>query len=231
MTSQFSLSAKKRESLGKRSSKRYRKENLVPAEVYGATENQSILINSFELTKQSKDPQFYSNVIDITIDKSNIEVILKDVQRDPQKSHITHIDFLAVDKNKKINVNVPFSFVNEEACVGVKISGGIISHIITEIEVSCLPGDIPENLEVDVSELDINQSLHITDVKLPEGVELAHGGDDKEHDTAIVKCYKPVEEVVEEEVAEQAEETTEASTKESSEEEQKESKEDKEAKD
>ncbi len=227
MSSQFSLSAQKRESLGKRSSKRYRKDNLVPAEIYGATENRSILINGFELSKQSKDPQFYSNVIDITIDKSSIEVILKDVQRDPQKSNITHIDFLAVDKNKKINVNVPFKFINEEVCVGVKISGGIISHIMTEIEVSCLPGDIPENLEVDVSELDINQSLHITDVKLPEGVDLAHGGEDKEHDTAIVKCYKPVEEVVEEEASEQSEESAEASAKEATEEEVKEDKESK----
>tara|TARA_Y100001949_G_C15912290_1_gene297366 strand:+ start:173 stop:865 length:693 start_codon:yes stop_codon:yes gene_type:complete len=226
MSSQFNLSATKRDNLGKRSSKRYRKDNMVPAEVYGATENQSILINGFELTKQSKDPQFYSNVIDIDIGKTKIEVILKDIQRDPQKSNITHIDFLAVDKNKKVNVNVPFKFINEDKCVGIKISGGIISHIMTEIEVTCLPKDIPENLEVDVTELDINQSLHITDVKLPEGVDLLHGGEDKEHDTAIVKCYKPVEEVIEEEVA-QTEESAEAAAKEPEEDKSKEVKDEK----
>ena len=226
MSSQFNLSATKRDNLGKRSSKRYRKDNLVPAEVYGATENQSILINGFELTKQSKDPQFYSNVIDINIGKTKIEVILKDIQRDPQKSNITHIDFLAVDKNKKVNVNVPFKFINEDRCVGIKISGGIISHIMTEIEVTCLPKDIPENLEVDVTELDINQSFHITDVKLPEGVDLLHGGEDKEHDTAIVKCYKPAEEVIEEEVA-QTEESAEAAAKEPEEDKSKEVKDEK----
>jgi large subunit ribosomal protein L25 len=169
----------------------------VPAEIYGSKENKSVLIDVFELNKQTKDPQFYSNVIDISVDSSKIEVILKDIQRDPEKSHITHIDFLAVDMNKKINVNVPFRFINEDKCVGIKISGGILSHILNEIEISCLPKDIPENIDVDVTNLDLNQSIHLTEITLPDGVEILHGGD-KEHDTAVVKCYKPVEEVIEE---------------------------------
>ena len=163
MTSQYILSGTKRENFGKRASKRYRRENLVPAEVYGSSkDNQSILINSFELTNQIKDPQFYSNVIDLNVGKTKIEVILKDIQRDPQKSHITHIDFLEVDQNVKITVNVPINFINEDTCVGIKKSGGVISHIITEIEINCLPKDIPENIQVDVQELDINQSIHLT---------------------------------------------------------------------
>ena len=105
MTSQYILSGTKRENFGKRASKRYRRENLVPAEIYGTSkDNQSILVNSFELSNQIKDPQFYSNVIDLNVDKKKIEVILKDLQRDPQKSYITHIDFLVVDQNVKINV-------------------------------------------------------------------------------------------------------------------------------
>jgi len=99
--------------------------------------------------------------------------------------------------NKKINVNVPFRFINEDKCVGIKISGGILSHILNEIEISCLPKDIPENIDVDVTNLDLNQSIHLTEITLPDGVEILHGGD-KEHDTAVVKCYKPVEEVIEE---------------------------------
>ena len=202
MTSQYILSGTKRENFGKRASKRYRRENLVPAEVYGASkDNQSILINSFELTNQIKDPQFYSNVIDLNVGKTKIEVILKDVQRDPQKSHITHIDFLEVDQNVKITVNVPINFINEDTCVGIKKSGGVISHIITEIEISCLPKDIPENIQVDVQELDINQSIHLTEIKLPDGVEFL-SGTDKDHDSAIVKCYQPVEEVIETEAPE-----------------------------
>ena len=202
MTSQYILSGTKRENFGKRASKRYRRENLVPAEVYGASkDNQSILVNSFELTNQIKDPQFYSNVIDLNVGKTKIEVILKDIQRDPQKSHITHIDFLEVDQNVKITVNVPINFTNEDTCVGIKKSGGVISHIITEIEISCLPKDIPENIQVDVQELDINQSIHLTEIKLPDGVEFL-SGTDKDHDSAIVKCYQPVEEVIETEAPE-----------------------------
>ena len=202
MTSQYILSGTKRENFGKRASKRYRRENLVPAEVYGASkDNQSILVNSFELTNQIKDPQFYSNVIDLNVVKTKIEVILKDVQRDPQKSHITHIDFLEVDQNVKITVKVPINFINEDTCVGIKKSGGVISHIITEIEISCLPKDIPENIQVDVQELDINQSIHLTEIKLPDGVEFL-SGTDKDHDSAIVKCYQPVEEVIETEAPE-----------------------------
>ena len=202
MTSQYILSGTKRENFGKRASKRYRRENLVPAEVYGASkDNQSILVNSFELTNQIKDPQFYSNVIDLNVGKTKIEVILKDIQRDPQKSHITHIDFLEVDQNVKITVNVPINFINEDTCVGIKKSGGVISHIITEIEISCLPKDIPENIQVDVQELDINQSIHLTEIKLPDGVEFL-SGTDKDHDSAIVKCYQPVEEVIETEAPE-----------------------------
>tara|TARA_B100001778_G_scaffold328059_1_gene327032 strand:- start:489 stop:1187 length:699 start_codon:yes stop_codon:yes gene_type:complete len=203
MTSQYILSGTKRENFGKRASKRYRRENLVPAEIYGASkDNQSILVNSFQLTNQIKDPQFFSNVIDLNIGKTKIEVILKDIQRDPQKSHITHIDFLEVDQNVKITVNVPLNFVNEDTCVGVKTSGGVISHIITDIEISCLPKDIPENIEVDIQQLDINQSIHITEIKLPDGVEFL-SGTDKDHDSAIVKCYQPVEEVIETEAPEE----------------------------
>ncbi len=202
MTSQYVLSGTKRENFGKRASKRYRRDNLVPAEIYGVSkDNQSILINNFELNNQIKDPQFYSNVIDLNVGKTKIEVILKDLQRDPQKSNITHIDFLVVDQNVKITVNVPIKYINEETCVGVKTSGGVLSHIITDVEISCLPKDIPENIEVDVQELDINQSIHLTEINLPDGVEFL-SGTDKDHDSAIVKCYQPVEEVIETEAPE-----------------------------
>ena len=197
MTSQYTLGATKRENFGKRASKRYRKEQLVPAVVYGASEeNKSILINSFELTNQIKDPGFYSNVIDLKLGSEKMEVILKGLQRDPRKSHITHIDFLVVSQDKEIAVNVPLNFINEETCVGVKMSGGILSHIITEIEISCLPKDIPENIQVDVANLDVGDSLHIGEIKLPTGAKLI-ALSDKEHDTAIVKCYAPIEEVIE----------------------------------
>ena len=210
MTSQYILSGTKRENFGKRASKRYRRDNLVPAEIYGVSkDNQSILINGFELNNQIKDPQFYSNVIDLNVGKTKIEVILKDLQRDPEKSNITHIDFLVVDQNVKITVNVPIKYVNEETCLGVKTSGGVISHIITDVEISCFPKDIPENIEVDIQELDINQSIHLTEISLPDGVEFVSAAD-KDHDSAIVKCYQPVEEVIETEAPEAVDEPEDA---------------------
>lgn len=203
MTSQYVLSAIKRENFGKRATKRYRRENLVPAEIYGISkDNQSILVNGFELNNQTKDPQFYSNVIDLTINSEKVEVILKEIQRDPAKSNITHIDFLMIDQNVKIEVNVPIKFINEETCKGVKISGGKLSHIISETLIICLPKDIPEHLEVDVTDLELNHSLHLSEVTLPSGVELV-SGTDKESDTAIIKCYMPAEEVIEDEAPEE----------------------------
>jgi len=196
MTSQYILSAVKRENFGKRATKRYRRENLVPAEIYGISkDNQSVLVNTFELNNQTNDPQFYSNVIDLSIGDKKVEVILKEVQRDPTKSDITHIDFLMIDQNVKIEVNVPIKFINEDACKGVKISGGQISRIISETVISCLPKDIPENLEVDVIDLDINHSIHMSEIILPSGVEIISTGE-KESDTAIIKCYIPAEEEV-----------------------------------
>ena len=201
MTSQYILSAVKRENFGKRATKRYRRENLVPAEIYGTSkDNQSVLVNSFELDNQTKDPQFYSNVIDLSVDDKKVEVILKEIQRDPTKSNITHIDFLMIDQNVRIEVNVPIKFINEDICNGVKIAGGKLSHIISETVIICLPKDIPENLEVDVANLELNNSLHLSEIKLPNGVEIVSGSD-KENDTAIIKCYMPAEEEVIEEGA------------------------------
>ena len=196
MTSQYILSAVKRENFGKRATKRYRRENLVPAEIYGISkENQSVLVNTFELNNQTKDPQFYSNVIDLSIGDVKVEVILKEVQRDPTKSDITHVDFLMVDQNVKIEVNVPIKFINEDVCKGVKISGGQLSRIISETVISCFPKDIPEHLEVDVTDLDINHSIHMSEIILPSGVEIVSASE-KENDTAIIKCYMPAEEEV-----------------------------------
>ncbi|MBH44577.1 MAG: 50S ribosomal protein L25/general stress protein Ctc [Gammaproteobacteria bacterium] len=200
MATQFKLEVTKRNEFGKRASRRHRDNNLIPAEIYGEPDgNISILVNGFELTNQIKDTAFYSNVIELSLEKKKLEVILKELQRDPEKSKITHIDFLAVRQDKKVSVNVPIKFIGEEICVGVKTSGGILSHIITEIQVSCFPKDIPENIEVDVTNLDVGGSIHMTEIKLPSEVELV-GASDKEHDTAIVSCYIAKEEKIEEEV-------------------------------
>ena len=173
MNTEYILQAKPRESIGTATSKKIRRENGIPAVIYGDVDNSNIVLDANEVAKQVRDSGFYSSVIKLTIDKSTIDVILKDLQRDPRKSNITHMDFFAVDKNKAVVVNVPIMFVNEDTCVGVKLGGGMISHIQSELEISCLPKDIPENITVDIAELELGHSVHLSEVKLPANVELA----------------------------------------------------------
>ena len=128
MNTEYILQAKPRESIGTATSKKIRRENGIPAVVYGDVDNSNIVLDANEVAKQVRDSGFYSSVIKLTIDKNTIDVILKDLQRDPRKSDITHMDFFAVDKNKAVVVNVPIMFVNEDTCAGVKLGGGMISH-------------------------------------------------------------------------------------------------------
>jgi large subunit ribosomal protein L25 len=197
MNTEYILQAKTRDSVGTATAKKIRRDKGIPAVVYGDIKNSNIVLDANEVAKQVKDSGFYSNVIKLTLGKETIDVILKDLQRDPRKSNITHMDFFAVDKNKAVTVNVPIMFINEETCVGVKIGGGKISHIQSELEVSCLPKDIPENITVDIAELEIGHSVHLSEIKMPINVVLATSVDD-EHDSPVVSCYEPKAEKVEE---------------------------------
>ena len=203
MNTEYILQAKTRDSSGTGTSKKIRRDKGIPAVVYGDIDNSNIVLDANEVAKQVRDSGFYSSVIKLTLGKETIDVILKDLQRDPRKSNITHMDFFAVDKNKAVVVNVPIMFVNEDICVGVKMSGGMISHIQSELEISCLPKDIPENITVDISELEIGHSVHLSEIKMPANVVLATPVDD-EHDSPVVSCYEPKAEKVEEVVAEAA---------------------------
>jgi large subunit ribosomal protein L25 len=197
MNTEYILQAKTRDSIGTATAKKIRRDKGIPAVVYGDIKNSNIVLDANEVAKQVKDSGFYSNVIKLTLGKETIDVILKDLQRDPRKSNITHMDFFAVDKNKAVTVNVPIMFINEEICVGVKIGGGKISHIQSELEVSCLPKDIPENITVDIADLELGHSVHLSEIKMPINVVLATSVDD-EHDSPVVSCYEPKAEKVEE---------------------------------
>ena len=196
MNTEYILQATIRENQGTSSSKKIRRDNGIPAVVYGGKDNSNIILDSNEVAKKIKDSGFYSNVIQLKIGKKTVDVILKDLQRDPSKSSITHMDFFAVDKNKAVIVNVPILFVNEDTCAGVKLGGGKLSHIQTELEVSCLPKDIPENIQVDVVDLEIGHSIHMSEIKMPANVEHAVTVDE-EHDSPVVSCYEPKAEKVE----------------------------------
>lgn len=193
MSDAFELEAEARDNVGKGSSRRLRRlENKVPAIVYGGgSDPVKISLDHDDLWHHLENEAFFSHIITLKIDSKPEDVLLKDLQRHPAKNRVMHADFLRVNKNEAIVVNVPLHFINEESCIGVKMQGGRISHQATDIEVRCLPGDLPEYIEVDMQEIETGQVVHLSDVKLPEGVEsvaLSHGS---EHDLAIANVAAP----------------------------------------
>jgi large subunit ribosomal protein L25 len=208
MSDDFKLNVKTRNDMGKGASRRLRRlANEVPAIIYGgkkAPQNISLAQNAFE--KALANEAFYSHIITLDVDGKSQDVILKDLQRHPAKPIILHADFLRVSKTKKLQVKAPLHFINEDTCAGVKLGGGLISHSMTELDIACLPANLPEYIEVDVAAVEIGQVLHISDIVLPKGVEsvsLSHG---EGHDLPIFTINKPKEEVEEvEDTAEAAE--------------------------
>ena len=192
--SEFTLNAKLRQDAGKGASRRLRRlANEVPAIVYGGKkEPQNISVLHKELVKDLEDESFYTSLITLQIDGGDSQqVVLKDLQRHPSKAQIMHADFLRVDATTQITMRVPLHFINEEKCHGVKMQGGLIAHAMTELEVHCLPKDLPEYIEVDMLELNVGDTVHISDLTLPEGVEsvaLSHGED---HDLPVANVIQP----------------------------------------
>ena len=178
MSTNFVVNAEKREDQGKGASRRLRREGLVPAIVYGAgKEPEAITLRHNELIRQLEEEAFYSQVLTLKVDGSEENVVLRDLQRHPAKPIILHVDLQRINMNEKIHVQVPLHFLNEDSCVGVKMEGGVVGHLATEINVSCLPKDLPEYIEVDMAEVHVGDTVHLSDIKLPEGVEsieLAH---------------------------------------------------------
>ena len=193
MSDAFEISASSRSDVGKGASRRLRRlEGRIPAIVYGGKDApQNITLDHDDLWHHLENEAFFSHIINLKIDGKDNDVLLKDLQRHPAKNMVLHADFLRVDKSQPIVVNVPLHFINEEACVGVKMQGGRISRSITELEIRCLPKDLPEYIEVDMLEVETGQVVHISDIKLPEGVEsvaLSHGS---EHDLAVANVAAP----------------------------------------
>ncbi|SEK35171.1 large subunit ribosomal protein L25 [Atopomonas hussainii] len=198
----FALNAQARSDMGKGASRRLRRNaNLVPAIVYGADKApQPISLVFKELVKLLENEAAFSHVLELSIDGAKESVLIKDLQRHPAKNSVTHVDFIRVVKGQKLTVTVPLHFINEEDCVGVKQQGGAISHTANDIEIEVLPRNLPEFIAVDMSKVELGQVVHLSDLKLPEGVEsvaLSH-----ENDLAIANVHQP--RVAEETTAEEA---------------------------
>ena len=202
---EFLINAEKRETKGTSSSRNTRRLNLVPAIIYGAgSKEQMISLNKFEVNKHLESDGFYSQVLDVSIDGTKEQVILRDIQRHPAKQEILHIDFQRIRADQKINVTVPVNFINEEVSPGVKVSGGIVSHLVTELEIICLPKDIPENITVDMIDIELDHTIHLKDLTLPTGVELTLlQRDDDAGEMGVVVIHMAKAEV-EEEVLDEA---------------------------
>lgn len=197
MSDTYILEATSRADAGKGASRRLRRlENKVPGIVYGGkSEPASISMDHDPLWHQLENEAFFSSIIQLKIDGKAEDVLLKDLQRHPAKNIIMHADFLRVDKNQAIVVQVPLHFVNEDSSVGVKVQGGRVAHQANEIEIRCLPGDLPEYIEVDMAEVEVGQVIHLSDVTLPEGVVSVALGLGEEHDLAIANISAPKAEV------------------------------------
>ena len=189
MSISFSVEAETRTDLGKGASRRLRHTEKFPAVVYGAGKDPvSLTIDHKKFLHSLENEAFYSHILNLSIDGKDEQVVLKDLQRHPAKIAVMHADFLRVSANEKLHMNVPLHFINAETGPGAK-EGGLVTHSMTEVEIACLPKDLPEFLEVDCSTLELDHSLHMSDITLPAGVEVVELSHGESHDQPIAACH------------------------------------------
>ena len=210
---EFELIGEERSGSGTSASRRLRSEGKVPAILYGGeSEPLPLALNHSEVKKHLENEAFLSHVLSVKVGEHEAQAVLKAVQRDPISSEVTHMDLLRISATREIQINVPLHFMNEETCPGVK-TGGIITHLVLEVEVRCLPRYLPEFIEVDIGPLEIGETVHLSELGLPERVELnaLRHGDDQ----ALVSIQLPraVEEIEETEDEEEEDELDEELTK------------------
>ncbi len=190
MKDAFDLVAELREDQGKGASRRLRLTGKVPAIIYGAGRPpRALMFEQHKVLKKLENESFYSSILNIKVGDKSQAAILKDLQRHPSKPMIMHMDFQRIVDDVEIRMNVPLHFLNEDTAVGVKKSGGAVSHLMNDVEVQCLPKHLPEYLEIDIAALELDEMLHLSDIKLPEGVEIPELAQGPEHDHAIVSIH------------------------------------------
>lgn len=193
MSTDFILQAKGREDTGKGASRRLRRlAGEVPAIVYGGKKNPTkIALTHKDVAKALENEAFFSSIISLDIEGASEDVIIKDIQRHPAKKLVLHMDFFRVSKTTVLQTKVPLHFINEDTCPGVKLGGGIVAHTMTDIEIQCLPKNLPEFIEVDMAEVDLGDIVHISDIVLPEGVESVALNLGADHDLSVATINKP----------------------------------------
>ncbi len=177
----FELNAEPRESKGTGASRRLRNTGKIPAVIYGANKEPVMLaLDHDALFHAAKNESFYTSILTVNIGGEKQQAVLRDIQMHPFKPRIQHLDLQRISATEKLHMHVPLHFINQEVAPGVKLQGGIVAHLMSEVDVTCLPHQLPEFLTIDLSNLNLGQSIHLSDIPLPEGVtitSIAHGGD------------------------------------------------------
>ena len=196
MSEQIILNADSRERTGSNKARVIRKvDGMIPAIIYGDEKDSlNIKLRLNELTKASQNELFYTQVLIIKNGDLEEKVVLKELQKDPAKGKFLHADFLRVSRKTQLKVIIPINFLNEEECSGVKNEGGVLNKTIREIEVMCLAGNIPESIDVDVTDLDLGQSVRLTEISLPDGAEIPGLTEETDQMVISVNAPKAVEE-------------------------------------
>ena len=200
---EFEVVARPRADLGTNASRRLRREGRIPAILYGGGRDPIPLsLEENRIRKQIENEAFAAHVLTVKVDDEESQAVLKSVHRDPATERVLHMDFQRISATSEIRMHVPLHFVNEEGCPGRR-AGGIVTHLLVEVEVGCLPKDLPEYVEVDMAALDVGGSVHLSELVLPEGVRLMALAHNPEHDQPVVSVQHPqkLEEAEEEEAA------------------------------
>ena len=207
MSEQVNLNAVGRETDGKSSSRQLRRAGSVPAVIYGGNKDPlRISILEKDITKASEVPGFATQILSVNLSGEEQNVIVKEIQRHPATQRVLHADLLRVNPDSKISLSVPVRFINEDICIGVKMHGGAISRLINNIDINCLASNLPEYLEVDVAELDVGDSVFLSSLNLPEGVEIPSLALGEDRDQAVVSITEAKVLDVEPEIVESTEE-------------------------
>ena len=203
MSDQVNLTAEERTTMGKSFNRNLRRSGSIPGVVYGGKDlPKKISILEKEIVKAVQVPGFATQVLKISLSGKNVDVVVKEIQRHPITSRVMHADFMRVDPDSKITLIVPIRTINDDTCVGVKVNGGQVNHLINDIEIICLASNLPEYLEIDVQEMDIGDSVSLSEINLPDGVEISLLVQGEERDQAVVSVTETREMIIEEEVEE-----------------------------
>lgn len=203
-TIDFDIHAQRRTESGTSAVRRMRNAGQIPAVVYGAGEEAvSITLSKQELERHLEQESFYSHILNLHLDGKSEQVVLRSIQYHPVRSNVLHLDLQRIRKDSAIHMTIPLHFIGEDTAPGVREQSGIVSHLLSEVEISCLPKDLPEYLEVDISELHVGELVHLSELVIPEGVELTELQHGRDAGVVVINVRREVEEPAEIEAEEE----------------------------